>query len=136
TNSLYIAQSFLDSPQIEVLMPGGRLRRDAISLVGRPDLLPNINLNIGFFGSVGLSEIGGGTDIDPEEVVIKQAMSQGCAKSAVIADSSKWGRLTPYTVIEPQNITRIMTTELAPAELVEYFRKIGVQVDLLPMKGE
>jgi DeoR/GlpR family transcriptional regulator of sugar metabolism len=135
TNSLYIAQSFLDSPQIVVLMPGGKLRRDAISLVGRPELLPNINLHIGFFGSVGLSEIGGVTDVDPDEVLIKQAMSQRCVNSVVIADSSKWGRLAPYTVIEPHHITHIMTTERAPGALVEHFRKIGVQVDLLPMKG-
>ncbi len=136
TNSLYIAQSFLDSPQIEVLMPGGKLRRDAISLVGRPELLPNINLNIGFIGAVGLSETGGVTDVDPGEVLIKQAMSQRCVNSIVIADSCKWGRLAPYTVIEPQRITRIITTEKAPGVLVEYFRNIGVQVDLLPLKGE
>lgn len=136
TNSLYIAQSFLDSPQIEVLMPGGKLRRDAISLVGRPELLPNINLNIGFFGAVGLSETGGVTDVDPGEVLIKQAMTQRCLNSVVIADSSKWGRLAPYTVIEPGSITRIITTERAPDNLVGQFRSIGVQVDVLPMKSE
>jgi DeoR/GlpR family transcriptional regulator of sugar metabolism len=117
-------------------MPGGKLRRDAISLVGRPELLPNINLNIGFFGAVGLSDVGGVTDVDPGEVMIKQAMSQRCVNSVVIADSSKWGRLAPYTVIEPGHITRIISTETAPSDLVEHFRSIGVQVDLLPLKGE
>ena len=70
------------------------------------------------------------------EVMIKQAMSQRCVNSVVIADSSKWGRLAPYTVIEPQHITRIITTEKAPDDLISQFRSVGVQVDVLAMKGE
>ena len=84
-----------------------------------------INLDVpGFIGAVGLSETGGVTDVDPGEVLIKQAMSQRCVNSIVIADSCKWGRLAPYTVIEPQRITRIITTEKAPGVLVEYFRNM------------
>ncbi len=131
TNSLYIAQSLLDSPHIQVLMPGGRLRRDAISLVGRRELLPTINLNIGFIGAVGLSELSGVGDVDPDEVIIKQAMVERCLQRVVVADSSKWGRLAPYTVMGADAITRIITTSKAPPELVAHFRRAGVQVDLL-----
>src|SRR5690606_37109264 len=53
TNSLIIAQSFLDSPTIQVLLPAGRLRRDSISIVGRPGDLMNINLNVAFLGTRG-----------------------------------------------------------------------------------
>jgi len=136
TNSLYIAQSLLDSPHIQVLMPGGRLRRDAISLVGRRELLPNINLNLGFVGAVGLSEISGVCDVDPDEVVVKQAMLERCMQRIVVADSSKWGRIAPYTVIQGPSITRIISTEKAPANLVAHFRQAGVHVDLLPLKNE
>jgi DeoR/GlpR family transcriptional regulator of sugar metabolism len=136
TNSLYIAQSLLDSPHIQVLMPGGRMRRDAISLVGRRELLPNIYLNIGFVGAVGLSELSGVSDVDPDEVMIKQAMLERCVQRIVVADSSKWGRLAPYTVIKVDAITRIITTEKAPADLVAHFQRAGAQVDLVPLKGE
>jgi DeoR/GlpR family transcriptional regulator of sugar metabolism len=136
TNSLYIAESFLDSPHIQVLMPGGRLRRDAISLVGRPELLPKINLHVGFFGAVGLSEIAGVCDVDLDEVMIKQAMIQRCLQRVVVADSSKWGRLAPYTVIEPRNLTRIITTSLAAPESIAPFHRLGVQVDQVPLKDD
>ena len=136
TNSLYIAQSFLDSPHIEVLMPGGKLRRDAISLIGRPELLPNINIHIGFFGGIGLSETGGVSDVDPGEVLIKQAMNERCLQSVVLVDSSKWGRLAPYTVIGPRQITHIITTDKAPHNLVQFFCDLGVQVDLLPTASD
>ncbi len=133
TNSLVTAQAFLDSPHVQVLMPGGSLRRDSISLIGRPELLPNINLHIGFFGAVGLSEVGGVSDIDPGEVQIKQAMIERCLKTVVLADSSKWGRLAPYTVIEARAISQIITTDKAPAPLVARFREVGVQVDLVAL---
>jgi DeoR family transcriptional regulator of aga operon len=133
TNSLYIAQSFLDSPHIHVLMPGGTLRRDAISLVGRPELLPNINLNLGFFGAVGISESGGVSDVDPGEVLIKQALMKRCAEAIIIADSSKWGRLAPYTVIAPGAIRHIISTTRAPAAMVDAFRESGTRIELLPI---
>ena len=125
TNSLPVAQEFFDSPHVQVLMPGGRLRRDSISLVGRPELLPDINLNLGFFGAVGIDESSGVTDIDPGEVAIKQAMIERCAETIVIADSSKWGRLAPYTVIPVERIVHIISTELADADVVRRFRSVG-----------
>jgi len=129
TNSLYVAQNFLDSPHIHILMPGGRLRRDAISLVGRPELLPHINLTIGFFGAVGISTSGGVTDVDLDEVLIKQALIKRCARTVILADGSKWGRLAPYTVIAPDSIRHIITTADAPTEIIEWYRANGSKID-------
>ncbi|MBZ0285997.1 MAG: DeoR/GlpR family DNA-binding transcription regulator, partial [Anaerolineae bacterium] len=95
TNNLIIAQSFLDHPSIEVLIPGGRLRKDSVSVVGRPDGLPDMNLNIGFFGAWGVSTQAGISDIDPEEVAMKQAMIERCVSTVIVADASKWGQVAP-----------------------------------------
>ncbi|MHB8627862.1 MAG: DeoR/GlpR family DNA-binding transcription regulator [Aggregatilineales bacterium] len=134
TNSLPIATEFFDSLHVQVFMPGGKLRRDSLSLVGRPELLPNINLNLGFFGAVGIDESGGVTDIDPGEVSIKQAMIERCAETIIIADSTKWGRLAPYTVIPTERIRHIISTELADKKLVGRFRAMRVKVGLVGMK--
>jgi DeoR/GlpR family transcriptional regulator of sugar metabolism len=131
TNSLAIAQSFLDSPHIEVLLPGGRLRRDSISLVGQPELLPDISLNIGFVGAVGITEHGGVGDIDPDEVAIKRAMIGRCMKTIIIADSSKWNRLAPYIVLPTNAIRHIITTNQAPTELVNVFLNKQINVDVV-----
>jgi DeoR/GlpR family transcriptional regulator of sugar metabolism len=129
TNSLAIAQSLLDSPHIQVLMPGGRLRRDSISLVGRPELLPDINLNIGFVGAVGITALGGVGDIDPDEVAIKRAMIARCITTVVIADSTKWGRLAPYTVLAPDAIQHVITSIHAPQSLIDTFKDKNIRVD-------
>ncbi|MFN8560732.1 MAG: hypothetical protein U0703_03665 [Anaerolineae bacterium] len=117
TNSLITAQSLLDSPQINVLLPGGRLRRDRSRLSDAPEELPDVNLNIGF-GARGRSPAAG-SDIDADEVVIKQEMTQRCARAVLLVDASKWGQVAPYTFIRAENIRHIIT---AKARQLTWFR--------------
>jgi DeoR/GlpR family transcriptional regulator of sugar metabolism len=130
TNSLVIAQSFLDSPQIQVLLPGGRLRRDSISIVGRPEGLPDVNLNLGFFSGRGVTLAEGVSDVDPDEVTMKQAMVARCISTVIIVDGSKWGQVAPYTVVKPTQIDRIITSQDAPEAFVEQYRRENIEVIL------
>ncbi|HVU13463.1 MAG TPA: DeoR/GlpR family DNA-binding transcription regulator [Phototrophicaceae bacterium] len=131
TNSLITAQSFLDSPQVNVLIPGGRLRRDSISIVGRPEGLPDVNLNVGFFSARGVSLQGGASDVDADEVAIKQAMVARCVETVVLVDGSKWGQVAPYTFIKTEQVRHIITSSDAPVELVEAFRNQHIIVDVI-----
>jgi DeoR/GlpR family transcriptional regulator of sugar metabolism len=135
TNSLVIAESFLDSPGIRVLMPGGRLRHDSISLVGNPESLPKVNLNIGFFGARGMDEVAGASEIDPDEVAVKQALIARCVCSVFVVDGSKWGQVAAYTLMAPHDLTHIITSADAPPDLVSRFRQAGVRVDVISFAG-
>src|SRR5690606_17313376 len=104
TNSLITAQSFLDTPNITVLLPGGRLRRDSISIVGSVENLPGININLGFFGARGISWAGGVSDVDSDEVALKQAMFRRSVRAVVMVDGSKWGQVAPYTFIASTDV--------------------------------
>jgi DeoR/GlpR family transcriptional regulator of sugar metabolism len=129
TNSLVIAQQFLDTPRIHVILPGGTLRRDSVSVVGNPASLPNLNLNIGFFGARGLSVSAGITDISAEEAEMKRALSEHCLATVILIDSTKWGQLTPYTWFASRDVERIITTDLASVEHIRPFREAGIRVD-------
>jgi len=131
TNSLVVAQQFVDLPHIKVLMPAGRMRSDSVSLVDRPNTLPDLNLNIGFFGARGLSLEMGITDVSPEEVAMKQAVMANCLEKTVAVDGSKWGQVAPYTITNADSIDRIITDSSAPPELVAQFRDAGIQVDVV-----
>ncbi|HEX2622954.1 MAG TPA: DeoR/GlpR family DNA-binding transcription regulator, partial [Phototrophicaceae bacterium] len=131
TNSLMVAQQFLDSPRIQVVMPGGRLRRDSIALVGSPETLPDLNLNIGFFSARGLSLQAGMTDISPDEVAMKRALIAHCLATVVLIDSTKWGQVTAYTYVPAQDVERIITSDKAPRSQVDPFRQAGVRVDTI-----
>lgn len=129
TNSLIIAQSFIETPKVQVLMPGGRLRRDSISLVGKPDFLPGINLNLGFFGTRGISMGGGITESDADEAAMKAAMVDHCMAAVVVADESKWGQVAPYTFAQVDQIAAIITTQDAPHALTDVFAASGVRIE-------
>jgi DeoR family fructose operon transcriptional repressor len=129
TNSLVIAQSFLDTPKIQVLMPGGRLRRDSVSLVGKPDFLPGINLNLGFFGTRGITIASGVTESDADEAAMKAAMVAHCMAAIIVADASKWGQVAPYTFAQIDQVASIITTGDAPAELTTALEAAGVRIE-------
>lgn len=130
TNSLMIAQNCLDSPHIEVFMPGGKLRRDSVSLVGQPDDLPTINLTHGFFGAHGISETSGVTESTQAEAEMKQAMMAHCLEAYFLVDSSKWGRVAPFPMADPTMHDRItlITSATAPPHAVEQVQAQGYHV--------
>lgn len=133
TNGLMAAQTFLGDPerQTRVLLPGGRLRSDAISVVGQSGNLPDVNLHIGFFSSRGISEEVGASEVDPDEVLVKQALIERCMHTVFLIDGSKWGKIAPYTIVPPGKIEHIITTDDAPSALVDHFRSLGTQVDIV-----
>lgn len=136
TNSIMAAQGFLDSPHIQVLLPGGRLRRDSISIVGKPEGLPAINFNIGFFGTRGISLMAGATDVDADEVSIKQAMVDRCANVVILADYTKWGEIAPYTFATLDRVERVITDDGVALALMEQFRANRVQVEVVAPKND
>jgi DeoR/GlpR family transcriptional regulator of sugar metabolism len=136
TNCLTTAHSFLDSPHIQVLLPGGRLRRDSISIVGNPDGLPDINVNIGFFGAHGLSLMSGVSDVDADEVSLKRAMVARSAAVVILVDGGKWGQIAPYTFARFNQVERIITTDDAPANQVAQVRDAGTRVDVVTVEHD
>ena len=129
TNSLVIAQQFLDSPRIRVLLPGGTLRRDSISLVGNPGSLPDINLNLGFFSAQGVTFEAGITEIGPDEAEMKRALMSRCIAKVITVDASKWGKVAPYTYAAARDIARIITTEgVSEADMLP-FKQAGVIIE-------
>ncbi len=134
TNSLIIAQQFLDAPRTRVILPGGRLRRDSISIVGNPSSLPHINLNLGFFSASGLSLETGATDINPDEVEMKRALIARCVLPVIVVDSSKWGQIAPYTYLPGHELKHVITTTKAPPGHVGALRQAGIRVDLAPVE--
>jgi DeoR/GlpR family transcriptional regulator of sugar metabolism len=46
-------------------------------------------------------------------------------------DGSKWGQVAPYTFIKPESVSRIITSDDAPPDLVEKFRQQGVTVEVV-----
>lgn len=130
TTGLYVALELLRAPAITVMMPGGRVWREAASIVGLTDtrVLDAGNLQQGFFGGRGLTLVEGLTDANAEEVELKRQLVASVREVNAVVDGSKLGRVAFATCALVEQIKRVITDKSAPAEIVAGLRERGVQV--------
>jgi DeoR/GlpR family transcriptional regulator of sugar metabolism len=130
TNGLLIAAALADAPGINVLVTGGLLRLQAMSLVGDlgADVLHATRINKGFLGARGLSLERGLMDLNPEEVRIKQQMADACERVIGIFDGTKWNRNALLSFVPADRVHAIVTDASAPADQVDAWRSRGVDV--------
>jgi DeoR/GlpR family transcriptional regulator of sugar metabolism len=130
TNGIFIALALLDAPGITVLMPGGFLRRDSVSLVGAEghEFIKQFNLQRGFFGAKGLTLEEGLTDVNSAEVAIKRNLVAEAKQVIAIVDSSKWGRVGFASFASIDQVDYVITDEGAPPDMVAALREAGVDV--------
>lgn len=130
TNGLFIALALLEAPGITILMPGGFLRRDSVSLVGTEgcDLIGKYNFQKGFFGAKGLTLEEGLTDVNEFEVAIKRDMVAHARQVIAIVDSSKWGQVGFASFASIDQVDCVITDGDAPPDMVAALRQAGVDV--------
>jgi DeoR/GlpR family transcriptional regulator of sugar metabolism len=106
------------------------LRWEAFSLVGTwgEDLLRRMHIHKAFVGAKGLTLEEGLTDVNPEEVRLKQAIVEAAKEVIAIVDHTKWGRVAFATFCPLDRIRLVITDVQAPPELVEAVRRRGVEV--------
>lgn len=130
TNGIRIVLEFVDSPHITVVMPGGILRRDAVSLVGElgEEVLAKFNVQKGFFGARGVTLEEGLTDVDSYEVQLKRVMVRTAKEVIAIVDHTKWGQVAFASFAFVDEIDKVITGDKAPPDLVAALRQRGVEV--------
>lgn len=133
TNSLKAAISLLDAPQIHVILPGGSLRRESISLVdpSSDNFLKDINIQIGFFGARGITVEEGLTDVNKNEVAMKRAMVERCRRVVGVLDARKWGKVAAYTFANVEQIDALITDSDPSDELIRHIQEQQIEVILV-----
>jgi DeoR family transcriptional regulator, fructose operon transcriptional repressor len=93
TNTLPIATTLLTRPKFTVYALGGRIRQTTMAAVEgwAATALGEINVDVAFLGTNGISLSRGFTTPDPAEAAIKRLMHTCAHKRVVLADSSKFG---------------------------------------------
>ena len=133
TNSLVIAQEMLNAPNISVVMPGGTLHPDTVSLsdpLGL-SLLKRYNIARGFFGAYGLSLSVGFTDVTATEAEVKRPLVAMCRQVVVVLDGTKWGREGAASYADLEDVDIVITDVNAPPDMIEEVRALGIQVNLV-----
>lgn len=131
TPSLAIANELMDAYGVNVLMPGGFLRRDSYALVGierAHTVLEEYNLQKGFFGAKGFSIDKGLTDVNQLEVATKRELARHTQQVIAVLDGSKWGQVSFVSFAATEQIQTIVTDDSAPAHMIAALRERGITV--------
>lgn len=133
TNGILIASELAGQPGIVVLMPGGRLRWEALSLIGPlgSSVYKKINIQKAFVGAAGFTIESGLSDAMEEEAQIKRSMVAAASEVVAIIDHTKWGRASSATFCRTNRIRTVLTDTEAPPEIVEAVRALGIDVRLI-----
>jgi DeoR family transcriptional regulator of aga operon/DeoR family fructose operon transcriptional repressor len=134
TNGLRLASELAGHPGIIVLMLGGRVRWEALSVVGQlgDGLFTRINVQKAFLGAAGFTLESGLADATDEEAQIKRSMVTAAREVIAIVDRTKWERAAFATFCPTDKISIILTDEGAPDAMVRELAGRGVDVRLVP----
>jgi DeoR/GlpR family transcriptional regulator of sugar metabolism len=128
TNNLLVPELVLDRPKVEVFVIGGRLRRDSYSLIGNIQGIPDVNISVGFLSAWGISAEAGVTELSTGEMEMKQTLLTRCHYKVLLLDSSKWGKIAPYTYANPNDVDLIVTTNRTPKAYLDQFHGANIKV--------
>ena len=131
TNGLRIATELAGTQGITVLMTGGRVRWQAMSVVGHlgDGLFDRINVQTAFVGAAGFALEPGLSDATEEEAQIKRSMVAAARRVIAIVDHTKWQRVTFATFCRTEEIDAVLTDDQAPADMVRDLRAAGHRGD-------
>jgi DeoR family transcriptional regulator of aga operon/DeoR family fructose operon transcriptional repressor len=133
TNGLRLASDLAGHPGITVLMLGGRVRWEALSVVGQlgDGLFSRINVQKAFLGAAGFTPGSGLADATDEEAQIKRSMVAAAREVIAIVDHTKWERAAFATFCPTKRIDIVLTDEAAPVAMVRTLVDRGVDVRLI-----
>jgi DeoR/GlpR family transcriptional regulator of sugar metabolism len=138
TNGIPIAAELAGLPGVVVVMPGGRVRPEALSLIGQlgESMFQKVNVQTAFVGAAGFAIESGLTDAMEEEAQIKRSMVAAARQVVAIVDHTKWGRVAAATFCRTDRIDAVIADTAAPAEMVDSLRRQGIRVHLVgPSSG-
>lgn len=133
TNGLRIASELAGHPGLVVLMLGGRVRWEALSVVGQlgDGLFSRINVQKAFLGAAGFTPESGLADATDEEAQIKRSMVKAAREVIAIVDHTKWERAAFATFCPTDQIDVVLTDRRAPAAMVEALTARGLDVRIV-----
>lgn len=137
TNGLRIAFELAGQPGITVLMLGGRVRFEAMSVVGQlgDGLFDRINVQKAFLGAAGFTVESGLADATDEEAQIKRSMVGAAREVIAIVDHTKWQRAAFATFCPTTKIGLVLTDAAAPTEMIEELRRQDIDVRIVEQTG-
>jgi DeoR/GlpR family transcriptional regulator of sugar metabolism len=130
TTNLAVIEELLPDPGIELVLPGGVVRRNYRSLVGvlAEDSLRQLKADVAFLGTSGVDFELGVWDTTMVEVPIKRLMIAGADQVVLLADLAKFAMTGMVRVCGPEALDHVVTDAPLPAAARSVVDANGIKV--------
>jgi DeoR/GlpR family transcriptional regulator of sugar metabolism len=132
TNSIPVTQELIGSPQIDVVLVGGALRRSIGAMVGpiTEQVLQGLRGAQVFLSGEGVTTERGLTTPNVFAAATDQAMMAAGKQVVVLADHTKLGHDTMCQTVPSDRIDVLVTDDAADPDVVRRLRAEGIDVQL------
>jgi len=132
TNSIPVTQELIGSPQIDVVLVGGALRRSIGALVGpiTEQVLQGLRGAQVFLSGDGVTTERGLTTPNVFAAATDQALTAAGRQVVVLADHTKLGHDTMCQTVPSERIDVLVTDDAADPEVVRRLRAEGIDVQI------
>jgi DeoR/GlpR family transcriptional regulator of sugar metabolism len=130
TSSLAVVDELRDEDAIELIVLGGVLRNNYLSLVGMltEQALGQLRANLCFLSASGIRAGGQVMDTTGIEVPVKRAMVAAAERTVLLADRSKFPGTGLLSVCGPDQIATLVTNRGADQRTLDVFQAAATEV--------
>ena len=127
---LPVAVELADSPLIDLIILGGKVRAGIYAIVGTftEDMLKNFYVNKFFMGADAIHIHKGITNATLAETPLKQLGIQMAEEVIVVSDSTKFGKISLVHVCKLEEIDKIITDENIPLDIPSQLKEMKIEV--------
>jgi DeoR/GlpR family transcriptional regulator of sugar metabolism len=132
TNALNIANLFAGKSNITVIVVGGLLRHSELSMIGHitEQVLKELHADKVIMGMRAISVQDGLTNDYLPETMTDRAIINFSSEVILVADHTKFGKVSTALVAPVTVVHKIVTDTAAPPEIIEELRELGIEVIL------
>jgi DeoR/GlpR family transcriptional regulator of sugar metabolism len=130
TNSLMVVNRLSQYSDIEIIVLGGLLRRQEMSLLGHLTIagLDEFGIDQVFSGAFGIDPEIGVTGTNLSETQTDRSLASSARELIMLADHSKLAQRGPARLVPTTAVTTLIVDDGADPEVLERFRAAGVNV--------
>jgi DeoR family transcriptional regulator of aga operon len=130
TNTVNVAMELSKRKDLDIFVAGGHLRGDWFSLVGPTAIqsLQRMLIHTLFIGADGIDAVWGASCLSSDESDLNSAMVKLARRRIAVVDHSKFGVVAGWRICQTRDLHVLITDTGATEEMIEPFRKAGVDV--------
>lgn len=130
TNSPAIAVALAEHHKIEVIVVGGKLYKNSLTMVGAEAVksLQTFRADLCLLGICSLHPEVGITAHDLEETYVKRTMITSAAEVVALASADKLNTAAPFVVAPISELTHLITEESVSAEILAPYYQAGITI--------